>query len=182
MLLTRLAVAAAFALGAIPAHAADPTATLDRTFVEYVGAGPIGNNNLHSVDFYWIFESSGSFGGKAVNSWFLIWEPTLARVRGSVTFDAPILFVEDDQAGMIATAAFGKPGVVYDYSNADIGLESVDRAGTSVAGSTLTIAWNANDPGDHVRVMTAIPEPQTHALMAAGLGMLGWLARRRRTG
>lgn len=182
MLLTRAAIAAAVALVAIPAHAADPTAALDRTFTEYSAAGPIGNNNLHSTEFYWMFESSGSYGGQAVDSWFLIWEPTRARVRGSLTFDSPILFVQTDQAALIATAGFGKPGVVYDYSNADIGLEDLDRAGTSIAGSTLTIAWNASDPGDHVRVMTAVPEPQTHALMAAGLGMLGWLARRRRTG
>ncbi|MEO8125343.1 MAG: PEP-CTERM sorting domain-containing protein [Burkholderiales bacterium] len=30
--------------------------------------------------------------------------------------------------------------------------------------------------------MTAVPEPQTYALMTAGLGVIGWFARRRRTG
>ncbi|MEO8124720.1 MAG: hypothetical protein ABI633_11785, partial [Burkholderiales bacterium] len=170
MMLTRFAVAAAFGLAALSSYAADPTATLDRTFAEYTGAGPIGNNNLNSDEFYWMFESTGTYGGQAVNSWFLIWDPTFARVKGSVTFDAPILFMHDDQAELIATAAFEKPGVSYDYSNRFVGLEWLNKANTSVTGSTLTLAWNASNPGDHVRIMTAVPEPQTYALMTAGLG------------
>ena len=52
----------------------------------------------------------------------------------------------------------------------------------NMSGSTLTLAWNASDPGDHVRILTAVPEPQTYALMLAGLGMTAWFARRRRPG
>lgn len=178
----RLAAAALFSLAALSSFAASPTAALDRSFVEYTGAGPLGNNNLDSSDFYWMFESSGVYDGHAVNSWFLIWEPVRARVTGSVTFDAPILYMLDDQSELIATAGFGKPGVTYDYSNPSIGLDIYDKAATSFTGSTLTLAWNASDPGDHVRILTAVPEPQTYALMIAGLGMVGWFARRRRAG
>ncbi|MBE2245594.1 MAG: PEP-CTERM sorting domain-containing protein [Burkholderiaceae bacterium] len=180
MLPTRLALAAVLALGTVSAQAADPTASLDRSFVEYTGNGPIGNNNLASNDFYWMFESSGMYDGQAVNSWFLIWEPVRARVSGSVTFDAPILYMFDDQAEMIATAGFGKPGVTYDYSHPNMGLDVVDKTATSFAGPTLTLAWNGSDPGDHVRILTAVPEPQTYALMLAGLGLTAWYARRRR--
>lgn len=180
MLPTHLALAAVLALGTLSAQAADPTASLDRSFVEYTGSGPIGNSNLDSNSFYWLFESSGIYDGQAVNSWFLIWEPVRARVSGSVTFDAPILFMFDDQAELLATSGFGNPAVIYDYSNADIGLEALDRSGTSISGSTLTLAWNASDPGDHVRILTAVPEPQTYALMLAGLGLTAWYARRRR--
>ena len=58
----RITLAAALALGALSAQAADPTAALDRSFVEYTGIGPIGNNNLHSTDFYWMFEGAGMYG------------------------------------------------------------------------------------------------------------------------
>lgn len=182
MSLAPLALAAALVAGALPAHAADPTASLDRSFAEYTGAGPIGNNNLESNAFYWLFESTLVYAGQAVNSWFLIWEPQRARVRGTVTFDAPILYMFDDQAGIVATSSFGNPGVTYDYSNVSIGLEALDRSGTSISGATLTLAWNGADPGDHVRIMTAaVPEPQTYALLAAGLGAIGWVTRRRRS-
>ncbi len=182
MLLTRLALATALALGVVSAHATDPTATLDRSFVEYTGSGPIGNNNLESNDFYWMFESTGMYDGQAVNSWFLIWEPVRARVAGSITFDAPILYMLDDQAEMAATAGLGKPGVTYDYSHPNMGLDVVDKTTTSFAGATLTLAWNGSDPGDHVRILTAVPEPQTFALMLAGLGLIGWFSRRRTAG
>lgn len=34
------------------------------------------------------------------------------------------------------------------------------------------------DPGDHIRVLTAVPELETYVLFAAGLAALGWRARR----
>ena len=183
MKFAHVALSAALAVGALSAQAANPTASLDKSFAEYTGSGPIGNNNLNINTFYWMFESSGTYAGQAVDSWFLIWDPTSARVQGSVNFDAPILFVHDDKAELVATAGFEKPGVTYDYRNNAVGLEAGDKAGTSFAASTLTLNWNASSPGDHVRVMTAaVPEPQTYALMAAGLGVVGWFARRRRAG
>jgi hypothetical protein len=39
------------------------------------------------------------------------------------------------------------------------------------------LAFNA---GDRFSITVAIPEPGTYALMLAGLGLVGWLARRRR--
>jgi hypothetical protein len=179
-LVAALATSALFATTA--AHAANPTAVLDKGFVEYTGVGPVGNNGLQdSANFYWFFEGTGTWEGQAVNSWFLIWDAaSAATVSGSVSFDAPILFRHDTRAELIATAAFNKPGVTYDYSNPQVGLEGEDRPGTSVVGNVLNLVWTSTNPGDHVRVMTAVPEPGTYALMALGLLGVAGMARARR--
>jgi len=179
--LLALAVIAA-TLAVSNAIAANPTAALDKGWVEYTGTGAVGNNNINDNDnAYWVYESSGTWMEQAVNSWFVFWDPRSAsRVEGDISFDQNILFVHDDKVELIATAAFGKAGVTYDYSRNLVGLEAGDKAGTSVTGNTLSIKWNASNPGDHIRVMTAVPEPGTYAMFAAGLAVLGFMARRRR--
>lgn len=179
--LLALAVIAA-TLAVSNAIAANPTAALDKGWVEYTGTGAVGNNNINDNDnAYWVYESSGTWMGQAVNSWFVFWDPRSgSRVEGDISFDQNILFVHDDKAELIATAAFGKASVTYDYSRNLVGLEAGDKAGTSITGNTLSIKWNASNPGDHIRVMTAVPEPGTYAMFAAGLAALGFVARRRR--
>ena len=59
------------------------------------------------------------------------------------------------------------------------GLEA-SRDFYAVSGNTLTIDWKASDPGDHIRVLTSIPEPQTYAMLIMGLGALTFVARRRK--
>ena len=177
-----LAVIAA-TVAASNAIAANPTAALDKGWVEYTGTGPVGNNNINdNKNAYWMFESSGTWAGQAVNSWFVFWDPKDSlKIAGNISFDQNILFVHDDKAELIATAAFGKAGVTYDYSRNLVGLEAGDKTGTSITGNTLSIQWTASNPGDHIRVMTAVPEPGTYAMFAAGLAALGFVARRRRT-
>lgn len=176
------ALALAAAVVSAPAFAAAPMASLDRSFVEYTGEGPIGNNNINNnKNFYWMFESSGTYLGQAVNSWFLFYDPKKTReVSGTVTFDQPILFLFDDRAELKATASFGKPGVTYDYSRRTVGLEKDDKEDTSFAGNILSLEWTAGNPGDHVRVMTAVPEASTYALLAMGLVGICFFLRRRR--
>jgi hypothetical protein len=77
-------------------------------------------------------------------------------VLGSVT-DA------DNSAGVNLTLALaGIHSVTLTQTSATIGLDNL-------AFNNVTAA------------VTAVPEPQTYALMLAGLGALGWVARRRRT-
>lgn len=172
----------ATALLAFNAAAAAPTASLNRGWVEYTGTGPIGNNNVNDdAKAYWMFESTGTWNGQAVNSWFVFWDPSASLgVRGTIRFDNTILFVHDEKSELKDTMSFGKPGVKYDYSRSAVGLEDADRNHTSFVGDTLSIRWNASNPGDHIRVMTAVPEPSTYALFGAGLLALGYMARRRR--
>jgi hypothetical protein len=178
-----LALAAATLLS-VNAFAADPTASIDRGWVEYTGSGSVGNNNVNdSSNMYWMYESTGTWMGQAVNSWFVFWDPKKASAAsGSIGFDNKILFLQDSQAELQATAAFGKAGVSYDYSHRYVGLEALDAANTSFTGNTLSFKWNASNPGDHIRVMTAVPEPGTYAMFGAGLLALCFMARRSRAG
>jgi PEP-CTERM motif len=177
--------AALIAASAAQAAPTAPTATMapGDSFVEYTGTGTVGNNNVNvNNTLYWIYEGSFTYEGQAVDSWFLFFDPKLGVVSGTVDFGAEIAYLADDQAELLATSGFGKPGIVYDFSNPLTGLEPFNKLLTNVSGSTIGLTWFASNPGDHVRVLTvaAVPEPSTYALMLAGLGAVGFLAQRRR--
>ncbi|MEJ6007797.1 PEP-CTERM sorting domain-containing protein [Paucibacter sp. AS339] len=88
--------------------------------------------------------------------------------------------VDGNVAGIVAGKAGGKV--------ANVGG---DITATWAAGQTLWVRWNdKNDAGnDHalaidnvtlsVAAVTAVPEPQTYAMLLAGLGAIGFVARRR---
>lgn len=175
-------VAAAATLVACNAMAADPTASLNRSWIEYAGNGPLGNNNINdNSNVYWMREGTGSWMGQAVNSWFVFWDPrSFSRAQGSVSFDNKILYVHDDRSELLGTSAFGKASVSYDYSGSLVGLEAGDKGKTTWADNTLSFKWDAGNPGDHIRVMTAVPEPASYAMFGAGLLYLAYIARRRR--
>jgi hypothetical protein len=48
-------------------------------------------------------------------------------------------------------------------------------------GSTFYSAAAINNHGQLVGVGTVVPEPETYAMLLAGLGLLGFIARRRKT-
>jgi hypothetical protein len=182
-------LASAAAQAAAPA----PSAALNRSFAEYIGAGPIGQNGLQDGStVYWLREGSGTWMGQAVDSWFLMWDPVQgAKAHGSISFSRPVLAVFDDRAELLASAGFQAAGVTY-MNPAAVGLERPANCGNSPINradcwwlgngdQTLSINWNASSPGDSMRVLTsAVPEPESYALMLAGLAALGFLARRSR--
>ena len=47
------------------------------------------------------------------------------------------------------------------------------------AGTTFTVAGLPKDLSNYRAFISAVPEPETYAMLLAGLGMLGFLARRR---
>lgn len=167
----------------LPAFAAPPapTASLDVAFTEFTGS-ILGADTINDdINFYWVYEGSGTWQGQQVDSWLLMWDPLDKLVAtGTVTFSQPIYRVLGSQAALMATSGFEKPGVSYDYSNPAIGLEFSEREATTFAGGTLSLSWNAGQPGDFARILTtAVPEPSSWAMLLGGLAAVGFMARRR---
>jgi hypothetical protein len=194
-LLPRLIAAAALTLTA-GAQAAPTVAFASAkhgfSFIEYAGSGPLGSAQLgHDDAVYWVYEGTGNFKGKSVDSWFLLLEPNSDRVKGSLRFDGRIEAVFDSRTELVRSQQFASDDHGYDFSRSSVGLEGRDQ--WSAAGRRLSFDWRGGISGDHVRVLTRsvsglsidapvapIPEPSTYALMAGGLLAVLFMSRRRR--
>lgn len=120
--------------------------------------------------------------GTKVNS-HLIWidspvDPSPGTANGTVTFGSKILGYRFSTSAMNATTALlGRDGVTY---GALAPLESSNDV-LSFSGRTLTYNFTSvNITGDYVRVITAVPEPTTWAMLIAGFSLVGLAARGRR--
>ena len=163
------------------AQAADPvpgSLTPGLSFAEYSDATPTGQGLIDSNTLYFIDELTGALG----KSWFIFFDPLRTEdVFATLTFDGPITSVITTKAGLDGTnATYGAPGINYGTSLL-IGLEPMAGDSFSFAGNVLTIDWHSSDPGDHIRVFTAlaVPEPETYVLFMAGLLAVGFIGRRR---
>ena len=120
--------------------------------------------------------------GTGVASHYVFFDPRgILRAVGSVTFSHKILGILRTTSSINATnSAFGIPGTQY-VSVSATGLETSDLI-TSISngGKTLNYNWNASNPGDHIRVLTAVPEPATWAMMIMGFGLIGGALRSRK--
>ena len=94
--------------------------------------------------------------------------------------------------GTAVTTTYGASGDPHDSTEVTWagGITDINVGIDLLAGTnTLTFAYESNfaqglgDEGwgvNGVSVTAAVPEPETYALMLAGLGVIGWMGRRRR--
>lgn len=140
--------------------------------------------NISAPGFYDTYPASPSYtlpAGLTVDVYFMHFDPRNVRRRsGSVTFDKPILGVIVRDTQLFASNYLGLPGTMYPNSGTNRGLEDTqDSITLSADMKTIEVDWRASSPGDRIRIITAgipttaIPEPTTLALFAAGLAATG---------
>lgn len=104
--------------------------------------------------------------------------PDPAIVSGTVTFSGRILGYRWSRAELNATTgALGTGSITYGD------LLQLEKANDEItfSGNTLNYSFVSRaDSGDFLRVITAVPEPATWAMLIAGFSLVGLSARRRR--
>jgi hypothetical protein len=119
--------------------------------------------------------------GTRISSHYVFFDPLLAeRAVGYVEFDAPILGIITSTGLLAASDWLGDPSANY-LSPSHRGLEAADVALVNkFLPNMLVVDLHAITPGDYLRVITAaVPEPETYALMLAGMGLIGLRLRAR---
>jgi hypothetical protein len=173
------------------AHAADPVPSglpAGVSFQEYSGAAAVGNGHVDTRNVLWYIDEQ-TVGG--LKSWYILFDPAGGQsTSATITFDRPIVDVLDTKAGLDGTnGTYGidvdGDGVLDDYDTSFFiapELQALDTVSWLAGGNTVTIHWNAVDPGDHIRVLVQVPEPSTYALFGIGGLVLALATRRRRRG
>ena len=111
----------------------------------------------------------------------LVWSP-YAQSNGfkvtAIKFDGVAVGINDPIAGAVLLSGGGRTRTINNFdnwsfsvANLNAGLHNIEVFGTAVASGTFS----------GTLTVTPVPEPETYAMMLAGLGALGFMARRRKS-
>ncbi len=117
--------------------------------------------------------------------------PTITFYFGStVDIDSITMYVDDSNVGGVTSpSAVVVAGTTYDNSNyADYfgGTQAIKLSGLDIVGNSVTItlvdptSWVFMSEITFDGFVTTVPEPGNMAMLLAGLGLMGWMACRRR--
>ncbi|MDP9046356.1 MAG: PEPxxWA-CTERM sorting domain-containing protein [Pseudomonadota bacterium] len=194
MKFAKLAVASAALLAAISAQAVvtGTTGSAGGSFLTLSHSGDLGGIAQFSGDFDVLSASNGSFTkpvGTVGNYVGVEGDATAKLTFGSgVSYLSFLWGSADSYNELWITESNGK---TTKFTAAGLGLSPVNGTGggqyvefTDI-GSTIKSLKYANAPKTNSfetanYSVTPVPEPETYALMLAGLGMVGFIARRRR--
>lgn len=138
-----------------------------------------------------VFESKFLSAGPGPNNA----QPTTLHINGAGTPYISFLWGSPDtynQLTVVSTHVGGGPADTQTFSTATLGLPGDGNQSFSayvrfqgVAGSLITDLIFNNNPAINAFesanfTITPVPEPETYALMLAGLGVMGFMVRRRR--
>jgi hypothetical protein len=163
-----------------------PIGTLEDPYT--VGRNNIGDNNVRVFNEKQIFTLTSDLAvrdgviaaGTRVASQFLFFDPRGAAqiATGFAKFNGDILGVATTTTLLQGSDFLGiQPTVFYNYNDGS-GLEDQDIV--TFSGRTLNFTLQASSPSDSIRILTAVPEPASWAMLIAGFGLVGAAARRRR--
>jgi hypothetical protein len=151
--------------------------------IDNVLSGPSGTDNWLNVAYLSAFEIKdiGTVTSATLDSWtgvnLAAWTTTidsgLASVSvGCVTGGTPGACFYGTPAAMsnhmVITMSFGGSGLTFDSPSLKVNfLENSD---------------DSKPTGDHLSrtIPSAVPEPEIYAMMSIGLGLMGWIGRRRK--
>lgn len=185
MKLKHLVLAGVLTLGGVAAHAVNVVKTVDLIGSPATGytaglSGPSGSSINHTVSDTFTDQITFNYSGAAIVD---VWLDTSVTLNNLAT--QQIVFTSATLNGMALTidpsttsgnTRFSTAGLFQTPANGSFVLSVTGYAGLSGSvGQTISASYSGG-----INVMpTAVPEPESYALMLAGLGAIGFIARRR---
>lgn len=151
----------------------------------------LGGNALVNISTPGFYNSNGSLSGGAVptgttiDSYYYHADPVgnastnNQSYSGTITFDTDVLGIDVLDGGLSATNFLGFFGTLYSNSGQGFELGGPDTITLSADRRTITVFNLANSAADDFRVITAVPEPASIALLFLGLAGLALSMRKK---